>query len=495
MKKDEQPLGAITRSIFLVVVVLLFALQLVPAWKNWSWQVPRLGWTPDHWVVPEWFYFGLAILFCLAWQGLTRPLLGLVAAIVVAYGIPRYQPLSEWTFGHFTVESIIFVFLVACWTRHLGGKASKSRLLPLPAHHNWPLAGTLGRFALGALAAHVIVSAIANAAMESSGDWHWMGDLKHSPIRYLAGLAMCFCGVMCGRYVTLTSLGLILVATIAMRLALTTHFVRDADIAYVCVAVVPLAIGAAQISTKTVYAAIWWAIAAIGAAAVIATANRGGAMGLVVSIVVLVFAGQRKARMLLLLLLCVGAIVMLPSWQGSSLAERLENAWNQSDRDPTIRSRLDLWRASGRSLTGWQFLIGHGPGQGPRTIAIEQKTDELVAVHNTPLAVLVELGVIGAMLWLSLLGAAAAMFWKDRQDSKFHEQDGARLNHIDRWSAAARLSALGGMLGCGIAISRQDDPLMLFLVGTLLCRLQGVFRPGDWGGERFINSETTDCNG
>jgi O-Antigen ligase len=141
----------------------------------------------------------------------------------------------------------------------------------------------------------------------------------------------------------------------------------------------------------------------VGLGGLVATYTRGAWLGFVAGIVV-VLPMTRKGRWLLLGgLLALGLAILTGP---AHLRQRLLSVGDPDD--PTVRERVYMWRSG---LTMWreQPWLGVGPGGVKRRYAdyalpeaVKKRTGHL---HNVPLQILVERGLLGLAAWLWIWGA------------------------------------------------------------------------------------------
>jgi len=141
----------------------------------------------------------------------------------------------------------------------------------------------------------------------------------------------------------------------------------------------------------------------LGLGGLVATYTRGAWLGFAAGVVVFL-PMMRKGRWLLLGGLLAVALAVLAG--PPHLRQRVLSVGDPDD--PTVRERLYMWR-SGLSMWREQPLLGIGPGGVKRGYAayalpeaVKKRTGHL---HNTPLQILVERGVVGLATWLWIWGA------------------------------------------------------------------------------------------
>jgi O-antigen ligase len=128
-------------------------------------------------------------------------------------------------------------------------------------------------------------------------------------------------------------------------------------------------------------------------------------------VVVLALTLRRQGLLLAGVLVVAAAALALP-------AVRHRAATIADVADPTARERLAMWSA-GLTLVREHPLVGVGPGQVKRlypeyapAYAVRRHTSHL---HNTPLQIAVERGLVGLALWLWVFAAffaRAARVWR-----------------------------------------------------------------------------------
>ncbi|WP_372716895.1 O-antigen ligase family protein [Novipirellula sp.] len=448
-----------TKRIYIALCLVFAVVQLGMLGVNWTWQpVPELGWIPEDWGPPASLFVLIAVVASLLVLSCRSPIWSLFAYLVASYSVPRYQPECEWILRHFVPEIVAFFAVMLVWKqRYPGEHFSDSKCCFDSSFQH--VAAKIGQRWIAVFAIYVVGLSIVCKLI--TPDANWFGDLKHSPLRMLAGLAMCYLGITISRRVAISQLTTFLAVTTIVRLLWTFQLQEDGDVAFLLVALVPLCAASALQCRRITFRGFWGLTTVAAIAAVVATANRGGAIGLVIACLTLIVGIGRRAIALAAIFLITSVICFsyVPGFDGASLKERLDSVIKHREQAPNVQSRLELWQASAQAIKGQRLWWGQGPGQGPAAISRERGSLRLVAVHNTFLAIVLELGLVGAVLWVGplLLGMVCMLQrWRSHRS-------------LDEWIvSSAKLASVMGMFGCGIAISRHDDGLMFFLVGCLI---------------------------
>jgi O-antigen ligase len=148
-----------------------------------------------------------------------------------------------------------------------------------------------------------------------------------------------------------------------------------------------------------------WLLAAVGLAV---TYVRGAWVGFGAGVLALATTVRHGGRLLLAgLLLLMLVLLLLPGVR--SRAQSIADPG-----DPTSSERLLMWR-SGMAMARDHLLTGVGPGQVKRVYpgyaAAEVVHKTSGHLHNTPIQILVERGVLGLLAWLWIFAAFFARTW------------------------------------------------------------------------------------
>ena len=222
------------------------------------------------------------------------------------------------------------------------------------------------------------------------------------------------------------------------------------------------------------------AAAVFGVIALFATFSRGGVVALVVAVLVGVAYGGRWRKamaMLGLTAVLVGAVYVLGAAGGGGGATRLLNS--------STSGRSSIWTVGWRMVTANPVI---GVGSGNYTIAEPHylltapgliQDDQFIidtpyVAHNVYLHILAEMGAIGLVLFLGVLGLsiAAAM-----RAVRIAEQ---RNDHMLEALGRALVIALAGMLAADFFVSEQFSKqlwLLLALCPALLSIAQQAPEP------------------
>lgn len=169
---------------------------------------------------------------------------------------------------------------------------------------------------------------------------------------------------------------------------------------------IPLAVYLGLRAKSSMARAFYFAYVPFALAAVFLTASRAGALAVAVAFLfVLESLGTMRLRWRIaaLALLGVGISWVLTQVPPESYA-RIATTWSEI-REGTLNLRTVIWDAGLRVFAD-HFVLGVGAGTFGS--AVEPLLGMRVASHNTFLAVAVEGGMIGLVLWLLFMGLAFA---------------------------------------------------------------------------------------
>jgi O-antigen ligase len=191
----------------------------------------------------------------------------------------------------------------------------------------------------------------------------------------------------------------------------------------------------------------------------LATYTRGAWMGFAAGVLTLLPA-TRKGRWLLLGGLLVLGLALLAGPQ--HLRERFLTMGDPDD--PTVRERVYMWRSG---LTMWRQhpVLGLGPGGVKREYeryalpeAIKKRTGH---VHNTPLQILVERGMLGLAAWLWIW---VAFFANGVGLLRRLPEDAAR----ERALVLGGMAAIAGLLVAGLSEYNFGDSEVVMVAWALM---------------------------
>ena len=192
---------------------------------------------------------------------------------------------------------------------------------------------------------------------------------------------------------------------------------------------------------------------------------RGAWLGFAAGVAVLVSLARRRRGVLVGGLVLVGIVLMLlPGVRGRARSIADTN-------DPTSSERVHLWR-SGLAMARDHWLTGVGPAQVKRvypSYAADEVTHKSRGhLHNTPLQVLVERGVLGFAAWLAIF---ATFFWRAGRLLRRVEGDARAL-------VSGALAAIAGFLIGGLFEHNFGDTEVLLVALLVMASVFVVERDG-----------------
>ena len=199
-----------------------------------------------------------------------------------------------------------------------------------------------------------------------------------------------------------------------------------------------------------------WLVSLVG---LLATYTRGAWIGLAAGVLVLLPL-IRKGRWLLL----VGFLVLGLAALGGPQQLRQRFLTMGDPADPTVKERVYMWRTG---LTMWRRhpMLGLGPGGVKREYerhALPEAVKKRAAhVHNTPLQILVERGVLGLAAWLWIW---AAFFAKGIGQLRRLSQDAAR----ERALLIGSMAAIVGFLVAGLSEHNFGDSEVVMVAWAVM---------------------------
>lgn len=188
-----------------------------------------------------------------------------------------------------------------------------------------------------------------------------------------------------------------------------------------------------------------------------ATYVRGAWLGFGAGMLTLLALARRGRGLLVVALLAVGVVALLGP------AHVRQRVLSMTDpEEATIRERFYMWRSG---VTMWREhpVLGHGPGSVRRDYeryalaeAVKKRTAHL---HNTPLQILVERGLLGLAAWLWIWVA-------------FYARVGALLrgarSEREHALAAGALAAITGFLVTGLSEYSFGDSEVVLVAWVLV---------------------------
>ncbi len=164
--------------------------------------------------------------------------------------------------------------------------------------------------------------------------------------------------------------------------------------------------------------------AALIAVAVIATGSRGGTIGLAIGAIVFVL-GLRKSRRIVMLAAMLVAGILVWGTASAEFRYRMLSVFSSEQRqlDYNVADYMGRWQVWQRAIqtTARNPILGVGIGNAPvaegQALTDVYRTGKWSTTHNAYLQASVELGIPGAILFLSLFfvgGRLAYKWWRGR---------------------------------------------------------------------------------
>jgi O-antigen ligase len=178
----------------------------------------------------------------------------------------------------------------------------------------------------------------------------------------------------------------------------------------------------------------------VGAGGLGATYVRGAWIGFGAGLLVILALLRRGRTLVIVAAVALGvALVLVPT-----VRRRAESIVDPND--PTVRERLAMWSSAFRMIYDHP-LTGVGPGhvktEYPRYAAAEFQAKRRGHVHNTPLQIGVERGLIGFAAWIAIFVA----FFR-RASSVFRGLSPAA--GLERALVGGSIAAIAGFLSGGL---------------------------------------------
>jgi O-antigen ligase len=176
--------------------------------------------------------------------------------------------------------------------------------------------------------------------------------------------------------------------------------------AMMCMAI-PLAYFSIPLTTRTVVKAFYVLALGVFIGAVVIGGSRGGFLGLVGTALFCVFYSPRRRQAVTALV--VGALLTL-AVAGPTYWEDMQTITDT--KEATADIRLELWTIAGR-MFAYNPVFGVGPGNFRWNVGTYQSAEQLekfgrdltysVVVHSTYFEILAELGLVGTILFLTIV--------------------------------------------------------------------------------------------
>ena len=234
----------------------------------------------------------------------------------------------------------------------------------------------------------------------------------------------------------------------------------------------------------------------LAAGGVVATQSRGGFLGLM-AVTGLILMRSRKKLAGVVLAGALGIAVVLASPQGAF--DRFSSiAHYQGEENAQIR--LAMWRAGLRMFADHPFL-GVGTGAFPIAYGEDYRDPEFPyntwwTAHNSVIQVMAELGLVGLMLWLTMVFSGFSDLKKARRRLMSADEDTGRVEALELNSALS--ASLAGFLVSSLFLSKAYDWIFIILLAMITASFRMTEgRPPDSAGasrSRFAGNPLRDSS-
>lgn len=254
------------------------------------------------------------------------------------------------------------------------------------------------------------------------------------------------------------------------RAAWVGFFGDPNELAYSLVILVPLTVTLLALTRSRAARAALAFAGVIQVAAVVATQSRGGLLGLIVVVWLIMWRYKTRADVLV----AAGVLALLAAVLAS------EALWNRLERvatyqlDGAITGRLEAWRIGWSIFVdrwGWGVGIGNFPLAWP--LYADTPTGKWITAHNAFIQILGELGVAGLLAFVALLAATVIGLRRTRRAA-------AQAGAAELESCAAGLEiALWGYLTCSMLLSVAFNWFFYLILGLSVAVIAMAPRAGD----------------
>jgi hypothetical protein len=412
------------------------------------------GWGSQNNYLVAWISFGTLALVLVPF----RPLWGIYAYIGVVYSFPRYTGEVDYIYRHFVPEviALLSAFGLFIWLAR-SGIGSDSRA----SRFYWVMFGLVGWSMLSTF--YVLLQ---------SENWFALReyfDLKHHPARYTNALflfVVAASSVKDRRDFQVFALIAAAVLTVKWMTFGTVIVARPGAFAELVVMVLPLCVAAAITSSNLLQRFVLTAASVNLLWILYSTQNRGAGLAFVAILIVLWLQSSIKLKILAIAVPCLiasgFALHSSPYWQRfATIPQNLIDG-----RDASISERLTLWKAVPKVVRD-HAVLGVGPGRSPSYLSQYTGPDinSAYAVHNNFFAILIELGFVGLILYVSLFAGMLIALWRFGQGFS---------PNLPIMEARFLVASIVAYLVAGMFITRHDQALPYILVGMGIALLRQV---------------------
>lgn len=162
-------------------------------------------------------------------------------------------------------------------------------------------------------------------------------------------------------------------------------------------------------------ATVWLLTAVVGAVGIVLTFSRTAWVGVLAGAIVVVLAAPRKRRTALLVV-SVFVAVLVVAIAPDAVTSRFRSI-TDVESDPSVRTRYVMLEST-REMIGDYWLFGTGLAAYDKAYPRYQQSDAMPGItkpHELPLAIWAEMGIVGLLAEVIIIGALAWMLWKRRK--------------------------------------------------------------------------------
>lgn len=205
--------------------------------------------------------------------------------------------------------------------------------------------------------------------------------------------------------------------------------------------------------------------------AVIFTYSRGGFLGLIVALSLIILRSKKKSFVLLALIL-IGLFILIRPPKG--YIERIETIKTYQE-DGSAMGRIDAWKVAFKLITEKPIF-----GVGPRNFSLFNPSGK--DAHNSFVQMMVESGIPALLFFLGLISLTILDLRKIRWQMKLTD----RSNWIFSYSHMLEISLIVFMIE-GNFLNRQDLEVLYYLISASVVLIYLACRAEEEPGNEIVN--------